>query len=69
MITALRLLEVIGEIDDIFLHEAETADAITVRANRRKRIVKYSVAGFAVSVGLAAMAYWRFRPRVAKAAA
>jgi len=65
---AQRLLDCIGEIDDFFLAEAETADISMVKTAKRKRIVKYSIAGFAVSVGLA-VAYWKFKPgRVAKAA-
>ena len=70
-IIAERLMDCIGGIDDFFLSEAETADVITEKATRRKRIVKYSVAGvagLAVSVGLA-VAYWKFRPgKVARAA-
>jgi len=62
MTAALRLLDFIGEIDDSFLHEAETADVTTMKSIKRKRIVKYTVAGFAVSVGLAAMAYWKLKP-------
>lgn len=62
MITAEKLLECIGNIDDFFLMEAETADVTKARVAKRKRIIKYSVAGLAVSVGLAAMAYWKFGP-------
>ena len=63
-----KLLDCIGDIDDFFLVEAETADVTTAKVARRKRIVKYSVAGLVVSVGLA-MAYWKLGPnRVAKAA-
>ena len=54
-----KLLHSIGDIDDYFLYEAETADITTVKRARRKRIIKYSVTGVAVSVGLA-MAYWKF---------
>jgi len=53
-----KLLDCIGDIDDFFLLEAETADVTTAKVARRKRIVKYSVAGLVVSVGLA-MAYWK----------
>ena len=53
-----NLLHSIGDIDDYFLYEAETADITTVKHARRKRIVKYSVASIAVSVGIA-MAYWK----------
>jgi len=63
-----KLLDCIGDIDDFFLVEAETADVTTAKVARRKRIVKYSVAGLVVSVGLA-MAYWKLGPnRVAKVA-
>jgi len=55
-----RLLDYIGGIDDFFLDEAEAADAETMKAQRRKKVVKYSVAGLAVSVGIAAVAYWKF---------
>jgi len=56
-----NLLISIGDIDDYFLYEAETADVATLKRARRKRIVKYSVAGagIAVSVGIA-MAYRKF---------
>jgi len=60
MITPEKLLECIGNIDDFFLTEAETADVAQVKIAKRKRIIKYSVAGLAVSVGLAAVAYWKF---------
>jgi len=60
MSKAENLLISIGDIDDYFLYEAETADVTTVKQARRKRIVKYSVAGasIAVSVGIA-VAYWK----------
>ena len=62
-----KFFDCIGDIDDSFLTEAETADVATVKAAKRKRIVKYSVAGIAVSVGLA-VAYWKFGPsKLAKA--
>jgi len=65
---AQKLLDCIGDIDDLFLAEAEIADVATIKTAKRKRIVKYSIAGLAVSVGLA-VAYWKFKPgRVAKAA-
>jgi len=65
---AQKLMDCIGEIDDFFLTEAETADVATIKTAKRKRIVKYSIAGLAVSVGLA-MAYWKFKPgKVAKVA-
>jgi len=67
-----RLLDYIGGIDDFFLAEAEAADAEVMKAQRRKKVVKYSVAGvagLAVSVGIAAVAYWKFGAgKTAKAA-
>ena len=65
-ITLEHLLDCIGEIEDIFLEEAETADLINIRRTKRKRIVKYSAAGLAVSVGVA-MAYWMIRQKRAAA--
>jgi len=63
-----RLLEAIGEIDDVFLFEAETADVTSAKVAKRKRIVKYSVAGLAVSAGIA-MVYLTLKPgKFAKAA-
>jgi hypothetical protein len=56
-----KLLDCIGGIDDFYLAEAETADIAITKAAKRKRLVKYSFAGLAVSVGLA-VAYWKFRP-------
>lgn len=53
-----KLLLAIGDIDDFFLQEAETADVAVTKQRRRKKIVKYSVAGIAMSVGIA-MAYWK----------
>lgn len=61
-----KLLNCIGGIDDFFIHEAEAADYIEVKIARRKRIVKYSVTGLAVSavsVGLA-LALRKFVPGV-----
>ena len=67
-ITLEKLFDCIGEIEDIFLIEAETADLVRAKATKRKRIVKYSAAGLAVSVGVA-MAYFVFRPgRMVKSA-
>lgn len=64
-----NLFAAIGDIDDFFLAEAETADI--AKTVRRKRIAKYSVAGvagLAVSVGIA-VAYWkRNTGKMAKAA-
>jgi len=63
-----RLLEAIGEIDDVFLFEAETADVTSAKVAKRKRIVKFSVAGLAVSAGIA-MVYLTLKPgKFAKAA-
>ena len=64
-----RLLDSIGDIDDSFLLEAENADITGAKVAKRRRIAKYSAAGVAVSVGIAAVAYWVFRPaKVAKSA-
>ena len=66
-LTAEKLLDCIGEIDDFFLYEVETANVAVEKAIKRKRIVKYSVAGIAmsaVSVGLA-IAYWKLGVRKA----
>jgi hypothetical protein len=66
-----RLLDCIGNIDDFFLTEAETADVAMMKMAKRKRIVKYSIAGAAISVGLAvaSVALVKFMPaKVAKAA-
>lgn len=55
-LTAELLFECISDIDDFFIAEAETADVARTKAAKRKRIVKYSVAGvagIAVSIGLA----------------
>jgi len=60
MINAGFIFECISGIDDAFIHEAEIADAATLRAVRRKKIVKYGAAGagLAVAVGIA-VAYFR----------
>jgi len=68
-----RLLECIGEVEDFFLEEAESADIVRAKADRRRRIAKYSAygaAGLAVSVGIGlAAAYWKSRAsRIAKSA-
>jgi len=60
-----RLLNGIGELDDIFLAEAEMMDFGHIKSVKRKRIAKYSAAGLVVSVGVA-MAYFAFRPKGAK---
>jgi len=66
-----RLLDCIGEIEDLFLAEAETTDITRVKATKRKRMVKYGAygaAGLAVSVGAVA-AVWKLRSnRIAKSA-
>jgi len=66
-----RLIDCIGEIEDFFVTEAETADVTAAKIVRRKKIVKYGAAGLAVSVGVA-VAYLAFRPnglaRLAKSA-
>ena len=56
-----RLIDCIGEIEDIFLAEAETADVAAAKIVRRKKIVKYGAAGLVVSIGVA-VAYLAFRP-------
>jgi len=66
-----RLLDCIGEIEDLFLEEADTADIVQQKAARRKQIAKYGAfgaAGVAVSVGMFA-AFWKLRAnRIAKSA-
>ena len=59
------LLDCIGDIDDLFITEAETADVTTIKKARRQRIVKYSVAGVAVSAAVAAIAYWKISSKSA----
>ena len=59
-ITPEYLLRCIGEIDDFFLEEAELTNIVFLRNAKRKRIAKYSAAGIAVSVGMAA-ALWLFK--------
>jgi len=63
-----KLLSCIGDIDDFFLMEAETADVTTAKVRKRKRVIKYSIAGIIVSAGLAAMAYWKLGPSKIKVA-
>ena len=64
-----RLLDCIGEIDDLFLEEAETADIASIRRTKRKRIVKYSAAaGLAASLGIA-VTYFALKARKAAIAA
>ena len=66
-----RLLDCIGDMEDFFLEEAETADIVHQKATRRKRIAKYGAygaAGLAVSLGMFA-AFWKLRAnRIAKSA-
>ena len=66
-----RLFQCIGGIDDSFLEEAETADIVRTKADRRRRLAKfgaYGAAGLAV-LGGAAAAYWKLRSnRMAKSA-
>jgi len=62
-----RLLHSIGDIEDFFLEEAATADVAISKIAKRKKIAKYSAAGLAVSVGVAAVAYWMIRNNKAAA--
>ncbi|MCL2368506.1 MAG: hypothetical protein FWC72_05870 [Oscillospiraceae bacterium] len=66
-----KLLEYIGQINDFFVEEAETADIRQAKIARRKRIAKYGAygaAGLAVSMGAVA-AVWKIRSnRIAKSA-
>ena len=53
---AKSLLLSIGEIDDLFLEEAESADIASFEATRtaaRKRIVRYSTLAATASIGIA----------------
>jgi len=63
-ITLENLLSLIGEIDDMYVEEAEMAEISYIRRIKNRRVIKYSATGFAVSVGLAVL-YWRFRQRKA----
>jgi len=63
----LDLFECIGDIDDIYLSEAETADIAASVVAVRKRIVRYSALAAAASVGIAAT-YWIIRAKRANAA-
>jgi len=70
--SAQRLLESIGQVDDFFLGEAETADIAHGKAARRRQFAKYGAygaAGIAVSAGMF-VAYWKLlRPnRIANSA-
>ena len=66
-----RLLDRIGEIEDIFLAEADTVGVVRTKAAKRKQIAKYSAygaAGLAVSAGIAAT-IWKLRSnKIAKSA-
>ncbi|MCL2874082.1 MAG: hypothetical protein FWE29_04030 [Defluviitaleaceae bacterium] len=62
-----KLFECIGEIDDLFLMEAEEFDISTAKSTKRKKIIKYGkygAAGIAVSVGMI-MAYRLLRSKSA----
>ena len=59
---ATRLLFCLGDINDYFLEEAETADLASIIASSHKRFVRYSKLAAAASFGLA-VTYWLFRAR------
>jgi len=52
-----RLFECIGEIDDLFLIEAEEFDIAAARSNRLKKVVKYSKYSAAGLAGVAAVTF------------
>ena len=57
-VKAQRLLDYLSDLDDYIVQESLEANVATMQFERRKRVVKYSiagVAGVAVSVGLAMM--------------
>ena len=56
-----RILDGMGEIEDGFITEAQTADIAAAKAVKRKRIAVFGAAGLVVSVGIA-VAYWKLRP-------
>ena len=56
----------IGEIDDFFLEEADTADIASIVA-KRKRIKKYSTLAAAASFGVAVTVWLVKNKRVASA--
>jgi len=56
-----RLFDSIGEVDDCFLDEAETADIASQLAARRRR-AQYGAVGAAASLGIA-VAVWFLRPK------
>ena len=63
-ITIENFLDSIGNIDDMFLEEAETAGVIKLNRKSRKHIAKYGAAGLAVSFGVA-VAYWVYKSKKA----
>jgi len=58
-LSAERLLDDIGEIDDLFIKEAEEFDFSRVKSKRNKRII-YSAAGVAILGGIVVM-YRKFK--------
>ncbi|MCL2574023.1 MAG: hypothetical protein FWE34_05660 [Defluviitaleaceae bacterium] len=52
----------IGDIDDAFLEEVETADIVAEKVVARKKIIKYSTLA-AASVGVATTIYFLLRSR------
>ena len=54
-----KLLNFIGEIDDLFLEEAELSDLVKARSIRRRRIT-YGT-GIVVVTGIAVATYWTLR--------
>jgi len=55
-----RLLDGIGEIEDGFIVEAQTAEVDGAKMVKRKRMA-YGAAGIVVTIGIA-VAYWKLRP-------
>ena len=58
---SIRLLACIGEINDSFLEEAESADIVS-RIVTRKRLVRYGKFAAAASFGIA-VTYWLLRSK------
>jgi len=54
-----KLLSFIGEIDDLFLEEAELSDLVKARSIRRRRIT-YGTS-IVVVTGIAVATYWTLR--------
>ena len=54
-----RLLNFIGEIDDLFLEEAELSELVKARSIRRRRIT-YGTS-IVVVTGIAVATYWTLR--------